>query len=750
MNVKIKKIETDDETGEVRFETQHGRMANPPADFTESSNEVDEVGKRFKRRSIDLTKDQKDDLVKELSVMIEDWMDSRVGLEQKLREWNDLFEGVTPETDFPWPGACSIHLPLPKIKAREIFSTINRTTMRPVPFLNTRYAGPASLYEESKDFTRELEDFLEDKLRNDTNVHATLKEAIPPIIRDGTCPVQIIWETNYETVTDWKLYDDPQEFQKDYPKAEDAGISGAEYNRVLSLLGQGGHYEAEYEYMVATYDGPKAYIVPLIDFIHWPTFIPRIPDMALHGKQVWWTDYQLKQKVRAEMFSKDDVDEILAYHGEQRTDTLTTSRDRIEGINREGSKDRAQEYRIHELVYTTSLTDQDREDDVVRKYLIYYHHLSKKVLRVEHYPIRKGKPSYFALRFLRRDNRFLGMSLMDDISDLSMEADVLIRQMTNSRTITHVPSFKAKFTAKSVFDPSRKEFRFRPGATFYMADVNDVMQFDIRPVDLSGSSEQLMLMFQLIDMTTGASSALSGQANPIDPRAPARKQQEMLRQSSNRIDDYVGSILPDFEEIGQHVIDLYYQYAPDRIGYYSTESDGRILKQEMDRSKLFNPNIKFKVNGTSVFINPELEFERMHDVYTILGTDPTTATNPRIRRKALERLLMSARIDDEKAFLPNQKEMPEAFTTDEQEERNSKDAINKEKQATKISDAAAKHENALAVEKVKADYAARNQVLDAMLQVAQGGGSGTPGSGPSNLVPSSPAPAPQGGPPVAA
>ncbi len=716
MKIELKKKESP--TGEIEYETQHGKLSNPPVDILESEDQVEEVGKRFKRRAIKLDDKTKQDLERQLDIIIEDWMDARSGLEQKLREWNDLLEGVTPQSDFPWVGASNVHIPLPKIKAREIAATINRSTMRPTPFLMTRYSGPESQYHESKNFTKDLENFLEDKIKNDTNIHETLKSTPVPIYRDGTVPVQIIWETNYEMVTDWKLYDIPDEFQKDYPDADSAGIESSEYNRILTLLGRGGKYEVEYEYMVATYDGPKAYMVPLIDFVHWPVFVSSIRDMSCHGKRVWYTDYQLKDKVRCKLFDKDDVDTVLGYHGEVREDSWTYSRDNIEGINRNGSRDRAQEYQIFELVYTCSLTDEDKRNDIQRKYLIYYHYLSKKVLRVEHYPIRKGKPSYFVLRFITRDGRFLGISLVDDISDLSSEVDTIHRQRINSRTITHVPSFKAKFTAKSVFDPSRREFRFRPGVTFYMADVNDVMQFDIRPVDLSGSVDDEMLLFQLIDMTTGSSSGLSGAANPIDPRAPARKQQEMLRQSSNRIDDYVSNLTPVFEDIGQYIIDLYYQFAPDRITYYVKSDDGHIVQKEMERSKLFNPNVKFKVNGTSVFMNPEQEYQRAQEVYTMVGQSPITAQNPRIIRNALDRVLMAGRINNPEDFLPSAQEMPQAITSESELERQAKEANNKEKLAARLADSAAKREHELKVEREVADLEQRNAMTQAILNVA--------------------------------
>ncbi len=695
-------------------ELEFGRIPNPPASYSEMEQDIEEAHERFERRVVDLDDDIKMELELELQLIVEDWIANRSGLEEKLRGWNDLLEGVTSETDFPWVGASNLHIPLPKIKAREITATINRSTMRPVPFLTTKYCGPSSLYESSKNFTKDLENFVEDKLKNDTNIHQTFKDAIVPIFRDGTVPIQIMWETSYEMVTDWKLYEKAQDFATDYPSADEAGISKQKYNEILKMLVDGKRYEAEFEYNLAIYDGPKAYLVPLVDFVHWPVWIPRIRDMKVHGKRVWYTDYQLKQKVRMGLFKEEDIELVLRFTGgEQRQDQVTISRDNIEGINRQTDKN-SKEYQVFELVYTGALTKKDKDDDVVRKYLIHYHHLSQKVIRVESYPIRKGKPSYFALRFLNRDNRFLGISLLDDISDLSAEIDIQHRQRINSRTITHVPSFKAKMSAKNTFDPSRREFRFRPGATYYLADpATDVVQFDIRPVDLSGSVEDEMLLYQLVDMVTGSSSGLSGQANPIDPRAPARKQQELLRQSSNRIDDYVQNMLPVFEEAAQFVVDLYYQYAKDRITYYVRSEDGEILKKEMERSKLFNPNVKFKITGTSVFENPEQEYSRMVEIENIIAANPITQGIPRIRRASLERVLMAARVEDEKTFLPNKQEMPQAFTTDEEREREAKNKLAQEKMAARMGGDAEKRAHEIKVIQAQADADARNMIIEA-------------------------------------
>lgn len=703
-------------------DTQYLVLPEPPKEILGQQDEADEVEDRFRRQEIVLDPDVKQDLEAKLWYQIWDWKNSRSSLQAKLRELNDLYEGVVRVTDFPWPGASQLHVPIPKIKAREIKSTITRNTMRPVPFLMTKYAGPDNLYEDSKDFVRDVENFIEDKIKNGTNVHQTLKDGIIPTIRDGTCPIQIIWETELERVMDRKMYVSVRDFLSDYPDAESAGISSERFTKILQKLSKGNPYEVKYEYDMKIYDGPKAYLVSLIDFFNWPVFETEIAHMLTHGKRIWYKDYDIERFYNMGKFtSVEDVELILKGVGDIHEDeTLTISRDVIEGINRTNvTKTRAREYEFYELIHRMDLDG----DGVKEKYLLYYHWKTRRVMRCERYPIRKGASTYFPLRLIKRDNRFLGMSLIEDIADLSLEIDILHRMRINSRTITHVPSFKAVASAKDRFDPSRPQYRFQPGVTFWLNDIKDVEQFDIRPVDLSGSVEEENFLFQIVNLVTGSDSGMSGQSNPLDPRAPAHKQQELLRQSSNRIDDYVEALLGPFAQIGQFMLDLYYQYGEDNLKYYVEGKDGALLQKELDRSKLFNPNVLFQVNGTSVFMNPDAEFSRMQEVAQMLSTNMLTMQDPTVQLEIITRLLDASRLKNPKALLPQQQQQAAVtgqiqpgsslIPTDEDKKQAAKMNVTKTRMAARAEEAAAKRKHDIELALIKATHEHGGRHLDA-------------------------------------
>lgn len=675
-NEEVDDVQADIEDTSPQY---YAEFKKPPQSLKESEEMVENAIERFKRRKVELTEDELQALELDMQRMIDDWINSRSSLETKLRDLNDLYEAVSEQTDFPWVGANSTVIPLGKIKGREITSVLSRTSLRPVPFAVASYAGPEALYDQSKDFVKDLESFVEDKIKYTTNIHQSLEMADPVIFRDGTAPLQIVWETEYERVCDWKLYNKAEDFTSDYPTPDDAGITRKKWQSIVDELSKGNSYEIRYEYDVATYDAPKAYLVPLIDFFHWPVFVPEMNDLLCYGKRIWYTDYQLRMKANLGVFDKDEIEDLIKGAGDQRRDTLSISRDQIEGLNRNTEEKGTKEFEFFELVYKGPVTNEDREKGIFRKYVIYFHKDNHKIYRVEHYPIRKGKINMFPLRFLKRDGRLLGISLLDDIADLCLDVDIQNRQIINSRTITHVPSFKAKMASKSAFDPSRREYRFRPGATYYLQDIDDVVQFDIRPVDLSGSMDNILFYMQLIDMTVGSTSGFSGQSNPIDPRAPARKQQELLRQASNRLDDYVKSLLPDYSAICEFMVDLYYQYAPERIKYYARTEDGYLIEKEIERTKLYNANAKFHINGTSVFLNADIEYDRQLEINTLLSQSPITAQNPKILRNSMERVILASRVPGREDLIPQEEDIPQQLTNSQDNDIEAKDALNKER-----------------------------------------------------------------------
>jgi hypothetical protein len=230
-------------------ETEYLSLPKPPEVIKEQQDEVDDVEDRFKRHEKILDPDVKQDLESKLWYQIWDWKNSRSALQSKLRELNDLYEGVVKVTDFPWVGASQLHVPIPKVKAREIKSTINRNTMRPVPFLMTKYSGPDDQYEDTKDFVRAIENFTEDKIKNGTNIHQTLKDALIPIIRDGTTPVQVVWETELERVIDRKMYTSVKDFLSDYPSPDAAGVTSEKFSKIIQRLSRDSKYEVKYEYV---------------------------------------------------------------------------------------------------------------------------------------------------------------------------------------------------------------------------------------------------------------------------------------------------------------------------------------------------------------------------------------------------------------------------------------------------------------------------------------------------------------------
>ena len=69
-----------------------------------------------------------------------------------------------------------------------------------------------------------------------------------------------------------------------------------------------------------------------------------------------------------------------------------------------------------------------------------------------------------------------------------------------------------------------------------------------------------MFLGKMDDSRTGISDAqATGQADPLDPRAPAAKTAMLLKQSGINIEEYVNCIVPSFNKVGEIILQLTHQ-----------------------------------------------------------------------------------------------------------------------------------------------------------------------------------------------
>lgn len=104
----------------------------------------------------------------------------------------------------------------------------------------------------------------------------------------------------------------------------------------------------------------------------------------------------------------------------------------------------------------------------------------------------------------------------------------------------------------------------------------------------------------------------------------------------------------------------------------------------MERTKLFNPNAKFNINDTSVFMNADIEYDRQLEINALLNQNPITAQNPRILRSSLERVILASRVPGREDLIPREDETPEALTNSMERDIEAKEKLTQEKQNARM------------------------------------------------------------------
>lgn len=648
---KVKFLEVAHIGGVEKFDPKKEGAKSDRASNRRKKKRENKIRKYF--RSVDLTEEQEKAVKTDIKRCIQDWRKNRGDMETRLARWNDLVEGIREESDFPWEGAANLHIPLIEIQMNIIHSAIRQTMLKNDNLWVGEYFGV-----DNDMLTQMLiiENFLNFKSRTDLSLSSVLSDFAWSTLRDGTSIGQVTWADEREMVVRFVEYKTIEEFQEAFPGASESGIPDKEYIRILEALNKGEPVELEEEHERIVYRGPLVDLVDLNDFVMSPITAKETRFASLVGKRF---RVPLSNVYSSELdgWYKDGSGDAIKKHlnSQEQADFYTSQRDSIEGINRSiEDKDAILVDGIHRF-------DLDK-DNVNEKYAFCYDEGSDTLLAYWHYPYEHGRDCFVPVRFKKRPNRFFGRSLPEQLEDINEEIDTQHNQRTNSRTITTVPTFKARNSIKGDFDPTRRDQIFKPGRTYWLSRPEDLTQFDIRETDFSQSEREEQTLFQIADTLTGATQLRSGGETRLDPRAPALKVQTLLQRSDVRLDDAMEEMAGDsgrnegFNAIGFQALELYRQFGDEEdLKFLDTVepreidmatgrlSAGQAKIAELDAKSIDSEKMKIMMSKTSVSQNPEVQFQKEYLIYQILVQEPLVGGQEQMRMQMVSDLLASAR-----------------------------------------------------------------------------------------------------------
>ena len=581
---------------------------NPPKDIAETVSKEAQRAEAFTRaRRLTFGDDKTARVESDLFKKIDSWKKQTAAMRRRLVRLNELIEGVVEETNFPFEGASNITLHYAAGIQATFRSTFNRTMYQDPNLFTATTSGQTQLPAAGKEA---LEAAQNHTFASESNGLTTLKGLTNVIFRDGTGIVSGAWERRIEQGNDARIYTKASDFQVDYPDAATAGVEQAEYDGILDqfLIDPELELRVSFSYDFVQYDGTEYDIVPFANFVHWPVTSQSLSRMELYGKQFMLTESELKLRGKRGAYYAAAVERLCAaVSASGQRDEWSASRNFIEGLAPQLEENKPIE--CYSLVYKADLDG----DSVPEKYIATFAFEAKVLLSIEKYPIRRNIDNCVPFRFVKRDGRFAGVSLLGDTEDLFRLMDGIHRNRNNVRALTVSPMFLADKNQKEEIDLGRNDNLIRPGVTFWVKDPQKEPLKQLVIQDLSrtnNDADEEERLTRYIELRIGATQALSGRESQADPRAPMGKTLALLNQANQRIDDYMDEVKESMPAIAELHNALYFQYGPE-MTRFTVEKDGKPAAYEIPRSLFGTLGVRWELKRRSVTLSPEFSMARL-------------------------------------------------------------------------------------------------------------------------------------------
>ena len=533
------------------------------------------------------------------------WDEAYGPVRTELKELNRLLEGKQEPTDFPFGAEASsqIDMRLPAEKFRSLRANFRRAVFG-TPDLITAVLKPGSQMQAA--LRNKVESAINWTVNETTNLSETLKDTDLPIFRDGTALVFGEYVREVEHGIDCKVYKDIIEFQADYPDAETAGVTEEKYSEILSILNDPAETEVRVEYEIdfLAKNGPQYTLFPYINFIHGPFHADKMRDLIVYGYP--FKEGRLKfmeKKKRGYYYSEAAKDMDVRLDSTTYEDEWDQEQDDVEGVQPE-YKDA---FRFARLIVKADL-DQDRRAEV---YNVIFWPEKNRILRVENYRIRRNIPCVVPFKFIGRDNRLAGVSLLKDGKDMFGEINAMHRHRSNRRKLTDEITLIAPDSMKETLGDN---YEFHTGGVIYAP--NDLFakgevprQFAIATTGDDTSRDEALTV-RYLEALMGPSMGMSGQEDPGDPNAPGNKTAMLLQQANYRVADYIDEwkrAIPDMSAL--HTA-LLYQNSSSKIAFRDIHGD----EDEVDSSLLVSEFVKWALKAKGVSISPEADMARIANI----------------------------------------------------------------------------------------------------------------------------------------
>lgn len=399
-----------------------------------------------------------------------------------------------------------------------------------------------------------------------------------------------------------------EEFLRNWPEAP------KDYPGYIEKLAKGEEINIVAEYTETTYNDPAFKNINLKDFY------ARVDTEGYEGLKTTkltverqnYSYWELKKEEKRGFF--EDIDELLY-------DEKETGKDKVK-------KDKAenQNYAILECVFYTKLKDSD-EDEV--KCVFWVSEEKKVIIGSIMYPYY-GIDCYYVPFYISDElSGLYGPSLSEDLTDSNIAENAILNHVLEA-------AWQKNLITPIVPEGSEIQKQFLEKTWAHgiplitgPGESVDFLQNHIPQTDIGGMLNLLQYLIQGDDDVSGVSSLMSGRESPIDPNAPAQKTMALLAESGENVSEYIMSMLPSFNLVGEILLQMEFQMSTDGVKYRAKPERvvGNNPFSTITRAEMIAKTCIQSQAASFAFDNLE-ENKKDLALYSIIRQEPLVVRNP--------------------------------------------------------------------------------------------------------------------------
>lgn len=466
-------------------------------------------------------------------------------LEEKWQGLDDQYEGNIEESE---DRQFNLHKHTTKVKVDAVAGALVEAFLDSDPIYSVS-PRPEFATEGGREVCEKQQDFLDYKI--DTTI--PMKREMPKVAHSaalkGTGILKLTHRIKREDRKREEVYEGKkgwEEFKKNWPEEVER------YRGYEKRLTAGGKVYHIASFKDTTYNDPYPEAIDL------KNLFVRLSTKGYEGlkttklivelqEYTWW---ELKQMENDPDYSFFDVDKLM-----YAWDKDVARKDRKDDNLKKLSDYKTRKYEIMECVFYF----KENEADIGEIKGVFWLGREREIMIGSIYYPYWGLDAYYFPKYIKQvEPGFYQPGIGEDLTDSNVAEDALLNFILEGAWTHNIVT--------PITDSDEVERQFLNKEWTHGIPVkksrDETIDFLSKYKGAFDTSSLVTLLQYLIrgdDDVSGVSSLMTGRESEFDPSAPARKTLMLLQQSGKNIKRYIYNALPTFNEIGQALLQIYYQ-----------------------------------------------------------------------------------------------------------------------------------------------------------------------------------------------